>query len=86
MRSLSSDSCVGARESDVVFQKKRPKVAELFLEDCPPLKAGEKRGGISKSKMWTFTAKNELFLATIFCLDADAGYRWVIKPGLISIV
>jgi len=75
LRSLSSDSCVSARDADVAFKKKRPKVAELFADECPPILANTERGGISKSKLWKFTARNELLLGTIFCLDADAGYR-----------
>ena len=81
LRSLVSDSCVSARDSDVAFKKKRPKVAELFVDACPDILTGAHKGGISKNKLWRFTAKNELLLGTIFCLDADAGYRSVSGVG-----
>ena len=75
MRNVGSDTCVGAHESDVAFKRKRPKVAELFLEPCPPIQTRVKMGGIPKSKLWTFTPKNELLMSNIFCLDADAGFK-----------
>ena len=71
LRSLASDYCVSAWDADVAYKRKRPKVAELFLEPCPHRK-GDK---VPKSKLWTYTPKNEMLLGTVFCLDADAGYR-----------
>jgi len=75
MRNVGSDNCVAARDSDVAFKKKRPKVAELFLEPCPPIQTRLKMGGLPKSQLWTYTPKNELLLSNIFCLDADAGFK-----------
>merc|ERR1719391_1918913 len=66
MRNVGSDNCVAARDSDVAFKKKRPKVAELFLEPCPPIQTRLKMGGLPKSQLWTYTPKNELLMSNFF--------------------